>query len=251
MNPSESNPGTDASGARSAMGVAAMAMAMMAETRDSDSGKHVFRVQHYVGALARKLREQPRFAAQLSDSYIEALLRAVPLYDMGTIGIPDRVLLKPARLDAAEFELMKTHTTLARDALDLAAMVLMGSADSLQMVRDLVYCHHEKWDGSGYPQGLAGAHIPMAARLLALADVYDALITDRVYKSGVSHEEAVGTVFQGRDSHFDPDLVDAFMEIADEFNAIARRHADTALDMQKKIDYLADALAEDAAPSKR
>lgn len=246
MKQSKNSQKAEADGVREAMAVVVFALAALAETRDSDTGKHILRIQHYVRALAQRLRGQPRFEAQLTDAFIGELLAAVPLYDMGTIGIPDRILLKPGRLTTAEFEIMKTHTTLARDAIEQAEATLGYQTELLRTVKELAYSHQEKWDGSGYPQGLAGEQIPLSARLIALADVYDALIADRVYKAGVSHEQAVGTIFQGRASHFDPDLVDAFMEIKDEFQAIAQRHADTESDMQKKIDYMANAIAEEA-----
>lgn len=228
------------------MAVAVFALATLAETRDSDTGKHILRVQQYVRTLAQRVKGNARFAAVLTASYTEALLQAVPLYDMGTIGIPDRILLKPGRLTPAEFELMKTHTTLAHEALAQAEHTLGFGAPLLQTVKELAFCHHEKWDGSGYPQGLSGDQIPLSARLVAVADVYDALISERVYKSGVPHDQAVAIIFQGRASHFDPDLVDAFIEIQDEFQAIAARYADTEQDMQKKIEYMANAIAEDA-----
>jgi putative two-component system response regulator len=226
------------------MCAAAYAMAALAETRDSDTRKHLLRVQHYVRTLALHLQAHPRFASVLTTAYIDTLFRLVPLYDMGTIGIPDRILLKPGRLTPAEFALMKTHTTLARDAIEKAEKTLGYRAEQLQTVKELVYSHQEKWDGSGYPQGLSGEQIPLAARLLAIADVYDALISNRVYKSGVPHNEAVGIIFQGRGSHFDPDMADAFIEMQHEFEAIAQRFADTDLDMQNKIEYMANAIAE-------
>lgn len=227
-----------------ALAVTVFAMASLAETRDSDTGNHILRVQHYVQTLARRLQVHPRFSAVLTDTYIARLFQAVPLYDMGTIGIPDRILLKPSRLTPAEYDIMKTHTTLARQAIESAEKALSCTHPFLQTVKELAYSHQEKWDGSGYPQGLVEDHIPVSARLMAIADVYDALISNKVYKDGVSHEHAVGVIFQGRASHFDPDMVDAFIEIQDEFAAIAQRFADTDQDMQKKMEYMANAIAE-------
>jgi putative two-component system response regulator len=231
---------------RAAMAVTVFALASLAETRDSDTGNHILRVQHYVRSLAQQLKEHPRFAAVLTQSFIDDLFQSVPLYDMGTIGIPDRILLKPSRLTPAEFEIMKTHTTLARDAIEHAEKTLGYQAELLKTLKELAYSHQEKWDGSGYPQGVSGGQIPTSARLMAIADVYDALVSDRVYKAGVPHDQAVAIIFQGRASHFDPDMVDAFIEIQDEFQAIAQRYADTDLDMQKKIEYMANAIAEEA-----
>ncbi len=244
MKSSPSSPASNPDALAATMAVTILALASLAETRDSDTAKHVLRVQHYVRALALRLRNHPRFESEFTDLFVSQLFFCVPLYDMGTIGIPDRILLKPARLTPAEYELMKTHTTLAFDALVQAEQTLGLQADQLQILKDIAYSHQEKWDGSGYPQGLSGEAIPASARLVALADVYDALISDRVYKSGVTHEVAVGIIFQGHASHFDPDMVDAFIEIQDEFEAIAQRFADTDLDMQKKIEYMANAIAE-------
>ena len=246
MNSPDLRPQTDPDPVRAAMAVAIFALASLVETRDSDTGNHILRIQHYIETLARHLQAHPRFAAMLTEPYIDALYHSAPLYDMGTMGIPDRILLKPSRLTPAEFEIMKSHTTLARDAIEHAEKTLGYRAELLQTVKDLAGSHQEKWDGSGYPQALAGDQIPLAARLMAIADVYDALISDRVYKAGVSHEQAVGIIFQGRATHFDPDMVDAFIEIQTDFQAIAQRFADTDLDMQKKIEYMANAIAEEA-----
>lgn len=245
LNSPDSSPHLEADPVRAAMAVTVFAMASLAETRDSDTGNHILRIQHYVRTLAQRLQAHPRFSAVLTDSFIGDLFQSAPLYDMGTIGIPDRILLKPSRLTPAEFEIMKTHTTLARDAIELAEKTLGYRAEQLQTLKELAYSHQEKWDGSGYPQGLSGDQIPASARLMAIADVYDALITDRVYKAGVPHDQAVVVIFQGRASHFDPDMVDAFIEIQDEFHAIAQRFADTDADLQRKIEYMANAIAEE------
>ena len=246
LNLPDNSPPADPDPVRAALAVVVFAMASLAEKRDADSAKHVLRVQHYVQALAQRLSHHPRFAAILTGPYIAVLFQSVPLYDMGTIGIPERILLKPSRLTAVEFDLMKSHTTLARDAIEQAEKNLGFQAELLHTLKELAYSHQEKWDGSGYPQGLAGEQIPLSARLTAMADVYDALITDRVYKAGVPHSQAVAVIFQERASHFDPDLVDAFMEIQDQFQAIALRFADTEQDMQLKIEYMANAIAEHA-----
>ena len=234
----------DADAVLAALTITTFAMASLAETRDSDSGQHIQRIQHYVKALVQRLQTLPQLATVLTEAYSHLLIQSAPLYDMGTIGIPDRILLKPGRLTLAELVIMRTHPTLARDAIEHAEASLGCRAELLQSLKEMAYSHQEKWDGSGYPQGLSGTQIPLSARLIALADVYDALISDRVYKAGVPHEQAVGIIFGERGSHFDPDLVDAFMEIHDEFHAIARRFADTEQDMQKKMEYMANAIAE-------
>ncbi len=218
--------------------VTILAMASLAETRDSDTGNHIRRTQHYVKALALKLREQPRFAAQLDDRYIAMLFKSAPLHDIGKVGIPDRILLKPGKLTSDEFELMKTHTTLGRDAIQSAERQLGMSVDFLNLAKEIAYSHQEKWDGSGYPEGLAGEAIPLSARMMALADVYDALISRRVYKEGMSHEQAMAIITEGRGKHFDPDMVDAFVQIHEEFRAIAQRYVDTDADLDAKRLHL-------------
>lgn len=214
--------------------VTILAMASLAETRDSDTGNHIRRTQHYVKALARKLSTHPRFSAQLTDRYIHMLFKSAPLHDIGKVGIPDRILLKPGRFEAGEFEIMKTHTTLGYEAIEHAEKQLGIHVEFLSMAKEIALSHQEKWDGSGYPQGLAGDAIPVSARLMAVADVYDALISRRVYKEGMSHEKAVAIIIEGRGSHFDPDMVDAFVQLQDQFHAIALRYADSDADMARK-----------------
>jgi len=203
-----------------------LAMASLAETRDNETGNHIRRTQAYVAALARRLRDHPRFRAVLSDDNIDLLYKSAPLHDIGKVGVPDRILLKPGKLDAEEFELMKLHTVYGRDAILAVEKHLGGSNGFLTFAREIAYSHQEKWDGSGYPQGLRGDAIPVSARLMAVADVYDALISRRVYKPAFSHEEAVGIMRQGRGAHFDPDILDAFLQIEEDFRAIAHRYRD-------------------------
>ncbi len=223
--------------------VAIIALTAMAETRDTETGNHIRRTQHYVRALSCQLQLHPRFAAFLTDSNIDMLFRSAPLHDIGKVGIPDRILLKPGRFDADETAIMKTHTTLGRDMIEHAEQLIGAKVDFLTMAKEIAYAHQEKWDGSGYPLGLCGDAIPISARLMALADVYDAIISRRVYKEGLPHAKAVQIIVEGRGQHFDPDIVDAFMGLQDEFQAIARRFADTEDDMQKKQAYLATATA--------
>jgi putative two-component system response regulator len=224
--------------------IAAFALSTLAEQREAASESHIRRVQRYVQALAVRLQSNPAFATVLTDSYIELLCLTVPLYDMGTIGVPDRILLKPGHLTPEETAIMRTHTTLGYEAIVRAEKTLGSASPYLTVAKEITLSHQEKWDGSGYPQGLAGAQIPLSARLVALADVYDALISSKVYKPGVPHDKAVQVIFGERGAHFDPDLVDAFIEIQDEFAAIATRFADTEADMAHKIEYMANAIAE-------
>ena len=214
--------------------VTIMAMASLAETRDNETGNHIRRTQNYVRALAQKVQDHPRFADYLTPSQIEILYKSAPLHDIGKVGIPDRILLKPGRFEPQEFEIMKTHCQLGRDAI-LAAEKLLDTPNSfLQCAREIAYGHQEKWDGSGYPQGQGGDDIPAAARLMAVADVYDALISRRVYKEGMPHEKAMAIIREGRAKHFDPDLVDAFVEIADTFHSIARHFTDSDEELRAK-----------------
>jgi putative two-component system response regulator len=207
-----------------------MAMASMAETRDNETGNHIRRTQNYVKALAQHLRYHPRFAAELTDANIELLYKSAPLHDIGKVGIPDRILHKPGRLDSDEFEIMKLHTVYGRDTILLVEKHLGGSNGFLLYARQIAYSHQEKWDGSGYPENLAGEAIPLSARLMALADVYDALISKRVYKPAFPHEEALAIMKKGRGTHFDPDILDAFVEIEQRFAEIADRFHDAEND---------------------
>jgi putative two-component system response regulator len=219
--------------------VTILALASLAETRDSDTGNHIRRTQFYVKALAERLREHPRFRHLLQGQTADLLFKSAPLHDIGKVGIPDRILLKPGRLDPAEYEVMKTHTTLGRDAIQDAEDRLGMEVDFLRFAKEIAYGHHEKWDGSGYPEGLGGDDIPIPARLMAVADVYDALISRRVYKEGMTHEEALATLRDGSGSHFDPDVVDAFAGIGDEAKSIAARFLDSDEELAGKAARLA------------
>jgi len=210
------------------------AMASLAETRDSETGNHIRRTSHYLKALAEQLRHLPRFRDFLTDKTIELLFKTAPLHDIGKVGIPDHILLKPGRFEPHEMDIMKTHTTLGRDAILAAERELGIEVDFLKYAKEIAYSHHEKWDGTGYPQGLAGEQIPISARLMALADVYDALISCRIYKDGMRHEDAVSIIAQGRGTHFDADIVDAFLRIQDQFQAIASRYADGVREIADK-----------------
>jgi putative two-component system response regulator len=203
-----------------------LAMASLAETRDNETGNHLRRTQHYVAALARRLQGHPRFAAVLTDDNIDLLFKSAPLHDIGKVGVPDAILLKPGRLNAEEFETMKLHTVYGRDAIASVEVYLGCSNDFLHFASEIAYSHQEKWDGSGYPEGLCGDAIPVSARLMAVADVYDALISRRVYKPAMTHEEAVVIMREGRGSHFDPDVFDAFLQIETEVREIAQRFCD-------------------------
>lgn len=204
-------------------------LASLLETRDNDTGQHIRRTQRYIRDLASEVRKVPEFADELSDKQIDLLYRAAALHDIGKVAIPDRILLKPGRLDAEEFELIKTHTTHGRNAIARAESILGTPDEFLRNAREIAYSHHERWDGRGYPQGLRGEDIPLSARLMAIADVYDALICSRAYKAGMPHSKAVEIIEEGRGTQFDPRLLDVFLLIHDRFRQVAQLHRDEAI----------------------
>lgn len=233
------------------------ALANLAETRDKDTGRHIRRTQAYVEVLARRLSIHPRFAHYLTPQQITVLIKAAPLHDIGKVGIPDQILRKENALSPQEFEVMKTHTVLGSDAIDNAMRGVMTDEEYAQLqhhcclghrqpdsatpewganhlgflgvAKEIARSHHEKWDGSGYPDGLAGDAIPIPARLMALADIFDALTGKRVYKESLPVPDAIDLILESRGSHLDPDVVDAFAESLDEFIDIAQRYVDAEL----------------------
>lgn len=206
--------------------VAMVAMGALAESRDPETGNHIRRTQHYVQVLAQALAKKTEYKQQLTPEVITAMYKSAPLHDIGKVGIPDHILLKPGKLTDEEFEIMKKHTTYGRDAISAAEKSMDVADNFLIFAKEIAYSHQEKWDGSGYPEGLAGEDIPLSARLMAVADVYDALISKRVYKPAFSHEKAISIITEGRGSHFEPTMVDCFLTIADEFDEIAKRFQD-------------------------
>jgi putative two-component system response regulator len=197
----------------------------LAEYRDPETGGHIKRTQNFVKALAVRLRSHPRFRGMLTEEAIELLYLSAPLHDVGKVGVRDHILLKPGRLDETEFELMKQHTLFGEEALRRTEQKL-GRSTFLRLAREIAGSHQEKWDGSGYPRGLKGDAIPFSGRLMALADVYDALISKRIYKPPLPHEQAVAIIRAGRSAHFDPDVVDAFLALEATFRNIALAYAD-------------------------
>lgn len=206
--------------------VSIRALAHLAETRDPETGNHILRTQSYVHVLATSLRNHPRFAAFLTERNIELLTRSAPLHDIGKVGIPDSILLKPGKLTADEWEIMKTHAKLGSDAIERAEDTIGQPVAFFMLAKEIAHWHHEKWDGSGYPDGLSGDAIPVAARLMALADVFDALINRRVYKEAMPSVAARDIIAAGRSQHFDPDVTDVFLAGFEEFVAIAQRYQD-------------------------
>jgi len=200
-------------------------MAALAEYRDPETGGHIRRTKNYVKILAIQLKDHPDFEDFLGGDTIELLYKSAPLHDIGKVGIEDSILLKPGKLTDEEFDEIKKHSDYGRKAIQ-AAVSKLGRDSFLRYAEDIAYTHHEKWDGSGYPQGLKNEEIPIPGRLMALADVYDALISKRVYKPPFPHSKAVNIIEEGKGSHFDPDMVDAFLELQEEFRQIALEFAD-------------------------
>lgn len=203
-----------------------VALSSLAETRDNETGNHIRRTQNYIRALAVELYKYPRYTQFLTDENITLLYKIAPLHDVGKVGIPDRILHKPGKLTEEEFEIMKTHAALGGNAIASAVEGLDFTSPFIDMAFQIAMSHHEKWDGSGYPEGLSGDGIPIPARLMALADVYDALSCKRVYKSAISHDDVLSIILEGRGKHFDPDVVDAFVAIQQQFIEIAEKFRD-------------------------
>ena len=202
------------------------ALARLAETRDPETGNHLMRTQAYVHRLAQLLSAHPRFREQLDARAVELIAKSAPLHDIGKVGIPDSILQKPGRLTPEEWEVMKTHARLGGEALARAERDLDEPVPFLRYAKEIAFWHHEHWDGSGYPDGLAGEAIPLSARLMALADVFDALVSPRVYKSPVGFPRTREIIAAERGRQFDPDVVDAFLADYDGFVRIAQRYAD-------------------------
>lgn len=205
--------------------VTMMSLISLAAKRDNETGLHLRRTQTYVVMLAEALREKPAFASRIDEDMLGLLYKSAPLHDIGKVGIPDAILKKPGKLTDEEFAIMATHAQIGADALKEAEEAL-GGCSFLSMAREIAQTHHEKWDGSGYPNGLAGEAIPLSGRLMALADVYDALRSPRVYKPGFSHEKAMSIIVDGKGAHFDPDIVEAFLSIEPEIEVLSYELAD-------------------------
>ena len=203
------------------------ALAHLAEMRDPETGNHLLRTQGYVREIALALREDPAWAGRLDDRCIELMAESAPLHDIGKVGIPDRILLKPGPLNADEWRVMRTHTTIGARAIALAEQDMAQEVAFLAVAKQIALSHHERWDGQGYPQGLAGEEIPIAARTMAVADVFDALTTARVYKRAMSFDEAWRIVVADAGTRFDPAVVQAFERCFDHLVEISRAHRDT------------------------
>ena len=201
-------------------------LAKLAESRDPETGEHLQRVRSYCRVIAKHLQDNPTFCQQVDDEYVGLIYQTSPLHDIGKVAIPDRILLKPGRLTAEEFEIMKTHTVHGAATLDAALEEYPGTP-FLEMARDIALGHHERYDGRGYPRGLAGDEIPLSARIMALADVYDALTSRRVYKEAYSHARAKAMITDEAGTHFDQAIVEAFLVHEQQFITVREQFAET------------------------
>jgi response regulator RpfG family c-di-GMP phosphodiesterase len=205
------------------------ALLSLTEVRDAETGRHSLRTQQYARLLADALSSHPRFRDYLTDERIELLSRLAPLHDIGKVGIPDRVLNKPGRLTPEEAAEMRRHPELGREVI-IRAESRVGVRDdaTLDMAKEIVYTHHERWDGMGYPRGLRGTEIPVVGRIMAVVDVYDAAHARSLYTPSLPHEETVNLIVKGRETHFDPDVVDAFLRVSKEFEALSNAPMESA-----------------------
>ncbi len=210
------------------------ALVSAAKIRSGESDHHLLRTQRFVAVLADDLRKHPRFKAELRNSKRELLIKSAPLHDIGKVGVPDAILKKQAPLTKEEFDEIKMHTVHGRDAL-AGASAMLGGNSFLRMAEDIIYTHHERWDGKGYPQGLKADEIPVAGRLMALADAYDALTQYRIYKQCCSHENAISVILKEKGKAFDPDVVDAFMRRQEAFSKIKKSLPDTCLTSDRQL----------------
>ena len=199
--------------------VTVLGLAKLSEYRDKDTGTHLDRIKKYTTTLAHYMSKLPAYQSYISPDYISSLSLSSVLHDIGKVAVPDSILMKPGKLSPDEFEQMKNHSLFGGRVLEDIEKQIQGRS-YLSIGKQVAYSHHEKWDGSGYPHGLSNEKIPLSARIVAIADVYDALCSDRVYKKAMTHEDACRIIFEGAGTHFDPKLVDLFSECSDKFKAI-------------------------------
>lgn len=218
--------------------LAIFAMAKLAESRDTETGAHLERVRQYSKCIAAEMSRMDKYRGEVTPGFIRLIYLTSPLHDIGKVSIPDHVLLKPGRLDDREYEIMKTHAQAGAETLD-KALCQHPEADFLRMARDIAGAHHERYDGTGYPRGLCGDEIPLPARIFCLADVYDALVSKRVYKDAFTHDVARGIILKGEGSHFDPDVIQAFLRCEDAFIRISGQfEQEAALCLGAEADVL-------------
>jgi len=207
----------------------------LSEYRDEETGLHLERVRDYARLLAEALAENLKYKDVVTPTFVEDLHQAAPLHDVGKVGIPDEILNKPGSLTEREFQIMQTHTTIGRHTL-LLAMEETGPVPLLQMCVDIAHCHHERYNGKGYPRGISGEEIPLAARIIALVDAYDAMTSQRCYKQALTHTKTVGIIREESGAHFDPHAVEAFLNVAEEFDRVRSAKAD-------QIEHVAELVA--------
>lgn len=203
-------------------------LAKLAESRDDDTGEHLERIREYAKLIATELTRVPKFADKIDGQFVQLIYLTSPLHDIGKVGIPDSILRKPGKLTPEEFEVMKEHTRIGGDTLKASAQAY-SEASFLWMAYEIAVNHHERWDGTGYPNRVKGEQIPLPARIVSVADVYDALRSKRVYKPAFSHEKSMGIIAEGRGTQFDPDIVDVFIKLDDQVREISNRYSENAL----------------------
>jgi len=212
-----------------------LGLAKLAEYRDEGTGAHLERIREYAKIIAEEMTKNPKYAGYITPAYIDDIYQSSILHDIGKVGVPDAVLLKPGKLTDEEFAVIKRHTNLGGDAITAIESQIEGRS-FLALGKEIAYNHHEKWDGSGYPEGLAGEGIPLSARIVALADVYDALTTRRDYKEAYSHKRSRQIIIDLKETHFDPELVDVFLTLEDEFNRIRRKNQEDEIELMAPLD---------------
>jgi response regulator RpfG family c-di-GMP phosphodiesterase len=212
-----------------------LGLAKLAEYRDEGTGTHLERIREYAKVIAGELAKNPKYTNHITPEYIDDIYQSSILHDIGKVGIPDAILLKPDKLTDEEFDIIKRHTILGGDAIKAIESKIEGKS-FLALGKEIAYNHHEKWDGSGYPKGLDGQGIPLSARIIALADVYDALTTKRFYKKAYTHEKSKQMIAELKGIHFDPEIVDVFLTLEDEFNRIRRENLEDETELMKSLD---------------
>jgi putative two-component system response regulator len=222
----------------------ALVLALATIAEPGEAGHHIQRIRLYVRALACRLRRAQTYADLWRGDTLDALVQASALHDIGNSAVPDRILLKPGALMQDELDTMRSHAVIGRDIIDQIQRGTGTPSEFLGLAREIAHGHHERWDGKGYPRGLAGDAIPVSAQVVTVADSYDALTSDRVYRAGIAHDKAIQLLFHERGEQLAPDVVDALIEVHHEFADIARQFADSETDLQKRVDYMARAIAE-------
>jgi putative two-component system response regulator len=229
--------------------ITVFSLAKLAESRDTETGAHLERMRSYAREIACELGQRDKYRGKLHPDFVEQVFQSSPLHDIGKVGIPDAILLKPGKLEEQEFDIMKTHTLIGGDTLK-AADKEAGQQSFLAMGRDIAYHHHERWDGNGYPFSKVGEEIPLAARIVAVSDVYDALSSKRPYKEAYSHETSIGIVIEGRGTAFDPDVVDAFLAREKSVMAVRNQFQDHGTASQiLRLNQILDSLRSQEVPA--